>query len=295
MPENRVALPMRIDRIDFHGPHPGPGVRLDCLVRFTEINETDARGDVELVRDGAVWARMHQFVDRRFETTDGVFATMLHPETSRIADRRDGYWIVPEQWYSSATRDLIARRYLASAERDEYFGLTLKAQREFLLGRIAVKDAVRDWLWQRGAGPIFPIEIRVANDADGRPRVEAPGGRSVGVSLAHRRFVAVAAVADGDEPVGIDIDVVEPRGEAFERIAMTDGERRLGGDRPHDEWVTTVWTAKEATAKAAGAGLQGRPKDWQVEEVDGDRMRVGDRWVHVTREGDHIVSHVIQR
>jgi acyl transferase domain-containing protein/phosphopantetheinyl transferase (holo-ACP synthase) len=294
MPENRVALPMRIDRIDFHGPHPGPGVRLDCLVRFTEINETDARGDVELVRDGAVWASMHQFVDRRFETTDGVFATMLHPETSRIAERRDGYWIVPEQWYSSATRDLIARRYLGSAEREHYFGLTPKAQREFLLGRIAVKDAVREWLWQRGAGPIFPIEIRVSNDADGRPRVEVPGGRPVRVSLAHRRFVAVAAVGDGVDRVGIDLDVVEPRGEAFERIAMTEDERRLGVGRPHDEWVTTVWTAKEAVSKAAGSGLQGRPKDWQVEEVDGDRLRVGDRWVHVTREGDHIVSHVIE-
>ena len=38
-------------------------------------------------------------------------------------------------------------------ERDEYFALTPKAQRDWILGRIAVKDAVRDVLWQRGVRP----------------------------------------------------------------------------------------------------------------------------------------------
>jgi phosphopantetheinyl transferase len=59
--------------------------------------------------------------------------------------------------------------------------------------------------------------------------------------------------------------------------------------------VARAWTAKEAVAKAAGTGLQGRPKDFVVREVDGDWTLVDDRWVHTTQEGDLIVSTVRPR
>ena len=203
---DRMALPMRIDRIDFFGPHPEPGAELGCLVRLTDFNETDARGNVDLVRDGVVWARLTQFVDRRFETTGAVFDVMRAPDRRISADRRDGYWLLAEPWRSSAARDLVARRYLGEAERDQYFALTPNAQSPWLLGRVALKDAVRDHLWRQGAGPIFPIEVRVADDAAGRPVVAGPGGRRPVVSLAQRPGVAVAAVAEEGE-AGIDLDV----------------------------------------------------------------------------------------
>jgi phosphopantetheinyl transferase (holo-ACP synthase) len=291
--EDRLALPMRIDRIDFHGPHPEPGASLDCLVRFTEVNEADARGNVDLVRDGVLWARMHQFIDRRFETAAQVFEVLRAPDTIGLAERRDGYWLLREPWGSSASRDLVVRRYLGGEERDEYFALTPKAQREWALGRLVIKDAVRQWLWDRGAGPIYPMEIRVRNEPSGRPTVTVPGGQAVNVSLSHRNMVAVASVSEG--AAGIDVEVPEPRGERFAALALTDDEVALGAGRPHDEWVTRVWTVKEAAAKAAGTGLQGRPKDFVVRRLDGDWSLVGDRWVHTTREGELIVSTVRQR
>jgi acyl transferase domain-containing protein/phosphopantetheinyl transferase (holo-ACP synthase) len=292
--EDRIALPMRIDRIDLHGPHPEPGAELSCLVRFTEVNETDARGNVDLVRDGVLWARLTQFIDRRFESTNAVFEVMTFPEENLLAERRDGYWVLYEPWRSSASRDLLARRYLGEEERDEYFSLTPKAQRDWVLGRIAVKDAVRDHLWQRGAGPIFPLEVRVANDGAGRPIVTLPDGSSLTVSLAHRAGVAVAAIAtEGD--AGIDLEVVEPRSDRFAAMVLSDAERALGFGFSPDAWVARAWTAKEATAKADGTGLQGRPKDFVVRQVDGDWTLVNDRWVHTTQEGDLIVSTVRQR
>jgi acyl transferase domain-containing protein/phosphopantetheinyl transferase (holo-ACP synthase) len=292
--EDRIALPMRIDRIDLHGPHPEQGAQLSCLVRFTEVNETDARGNVDLVRDGVLWARLTQFIDRRFESTNAVFDVMTFPEENLLAERRDGYWIVHEPWRSSASRDLLARRYLGGEERDEYFALTPKAQRDWILGRIAVKDAVRDHLWQRGAGPIFPLEVRVANDDAGRPVVTLPDGGTVAVSLAHRAGVAVAMVAETGD-AGIDVEVVEPRTDAFAAMCLSEDERALGFGFSHDAWVARAWAAKEAAAKADGTGLQGRPKDFVVREVDGDWTRVNDRWVHTTQEGDLIVSTVKQR
>ena len=78
---------------------------------------------------------------------------------------------------------------------------------------------------------------------------------------------------------------------------MTDREERLGTERgvDRDEWATTCWTAKEAVGKAKGTGLQGRPKDLEVRQVDGDHLLVDGRWVRTTREGDHVVSTVIHR
>ena len=254
---------MRIDRIDFYAPHPEPGAELSCLVRFTEVNEIDARGNVDLVRDGVVWARLTQFIDRRFESTNAVFKVMTFPEENLLAERRDGFWIVHEPWRSSASRDLVARRYLGEEERAEYFALTPKAQRDWMLGRIAVKDAVRDLLWQRGHGPIFPLEVRVRNDEGGRPLVTVPGGGDMTVSLSHRTGVAVASIAEAG-PAGVDLEA-------------------------------RAWTAMEAVAKADGTGLQGRPMDFVVRQVDDDWTLVNDRWVHTTQEGDLIVSTVRER
>ena len=120
--------------------------------------------------DGRVWARLTQFIDRRFESTNAVFKVMTFPEENLLAERRDGYWVVHEPWRSSASRDLLARRYLGEEERAEYFSLTPKAQRDWLLGRIAVEG--------RGARP--PVA------AGARPDLPARGARSPTTTAAGR-------------------------------------------------------------------------------------------------------------
>ena len=260
--EDRIALPMRIDRIDLHGPHPEPGAELSCLVRFTEVNETDARGNVDLVRDGRVWARLTQFIDRRFESTNAVFKVMTFPEENLLAERRDGYWVVHEPWRSSASRDLLARRYLGEEERAEYFSLTPKAQRDWILGRIAVKDAVRDHLWQRGAGPDLPARGpgaptttpvgRVVTLPDGgvADRVAgAPHGRGGG---RHRR-------PTGD--AGIDVEVVEPRSDTFAAMCLSADERALGcGVRPRRVGHTGVDGQGGGRPRPTAPGCRGGPR-----------------------------------
>jgi hypothetical protein len=74
------------------------------------------------------------------------------------------------------------RLYLNAAERAEYERVPAPGQRRWLLGRIAVKDAVRRALWERGAGPVFPAELTVAESGTG-VRVLGPF-RAQPVSLA---------------------------------------------------------------------------------------------------------------
>jgi phosphopantetheinyl transferase len=190
------------------------------------------------------------------------------------------------------------RRYCNAAERADYERRTPRAARQWLLGRIAAKDALRQWLWDAGAGPVFPIEVTVSNDASGRPQVAGPFTDTPEVSLSHTGSLAAALVGNPGcrSGVGIDIERITYRDECTLAAILTDAERCLLdtvclSDAEQPSWVTRFWAAKEAVAKAAGTGLGGHPHRFVVERVDADRLLVaaGDgplrRWVQ-TAVGD---------
>jgi malonyl CoA-acyl carrier protein transacylase/phosphopantetheinyl transferase (holo-ACP synthase) len=276
----RLVLPTSIGRLDFFGPHPAPGTLVDCTVLVTRFDDQVLRADLDLLVDGRPWCAIHAWDDKRFSTDAVVFEALLWPERSCMSVERDGYTLVFERWTDSATRDLMMRRYLGRDERPAYERRHPLAQRQFLVGRVAVKDAVRRWLWGSGLGPLFPGEVVVANDHAGRPVARGPYDADLRVSLAHVEGAGVALVGEGVD-VGIDIEKIEPRRPDFERLVLTSGELDLdppdGYDR--DTWLTCLWAVKEAAAKATGRGLAGRPKDFEICQRAGSTARVGDRWV----------------
>jgi phosphopantetheinyl transferase (holo-ACP synthase) len=290
-----VAVPARIEAMDLTGPTPAPGERLGCVARVVDAGDAadaDVRGSVELMSDGAVRARLDGVVVHRLPLPEALRPALRAPERTPLAERREGYCLMRGPWPSSAVRDVVMHLYLHPSEWERYDALTPNAQQGWALGRVAVKDAVRRCLWEHGAGPIHPQTVRVENDADGRPWARGPDGVVRPVSVAHRHSLAVASVAVEGVDAGIDVELIEPRAESFVRVSMTDGELALRRDQAVDEWVTRLWTIKEAVAKAAGTGLQGRPRAFVVEEVDGDWARIGERWVHTTREEEFVVSTV---
>jgi phosphopantetheinyl transferase len=188
------------------------------------------------------------------------------------------------------------RRYLAADERARYDALAVRGKRDWLLGRIAVKDAVRRHLWARGDGPRWPVEIVVDNEASGRPIVR--GRPELRVSLAHRANSAtdargVAIVGDGVD-VGIDIEKIAPRTEGFAGVAFAADELALGAGRDRDEWQTRLWCAKEAVGKLRGTGVTD-PKQLRVRAVEGDRLEIDGQLVETVRDGDYIVAWTVAR
>jgi phosphopantetheinyl transferase len=280
---DRLVLPTSIDRISYHGPHPEPGTRVFCSVRITDIGPRSVRGDLELTVDGVVWCRIDGWEDRRFDTDEVIFRMLRRPERNVVSEIRPGsprVAVATERWTDSATRDIVRRRYLRESERDEYDQRNPRAQREWLLGRVALKDLVRTHLWDQGAGELYPGELIVGNDPDGRPTLTGPVPDDVQVSVAHTDGVGVAALCEGG-PAGIDVEQIEARSDTFVASILTAGEQALArpaGDDA-DTWVTRLWCAKEAAAKAAGTGLQGAPKSWEVTASDGTDLCVGGQWV----------------
>ncbi|HEX3427156.1 MAG TPA: beta-ketoacyl synthase N-terminal-like domain-containing protein [Acidimicrobiales bacterium] len=276
---DRIVLPTGVDHIDLYGPEPPVGAIVDCTVRITGIEDDSIRADLDLVAAGRLWARVVGWTEHRFETDDVMFDVLRFPEYHLASQPQPGGWVLtPERWRRSASRDLVMRQYLTGSEREHYHGLNPLAQRQWLLGRMAAKDAVRDWLWNEAPGKVFPAEIEVVTGRHGEPLLTGPLGEHLRISLAHSKSLAVAIVADGT-PVGIDIEAVAPRDDHFRRTVLTEAEHGLVPATDVDRWLTRFWTAKEAVAKAAGTGLGGRPKDFEVAAVEDGALRIGERWV----------------
>ena len=281
----KYAFPRSIGRISFYGRPPGPGQQVACTVWVRELLDRAIRADLELRRaDGQVWARIENWEDYRFSTDETSWPVLDKPGVSCASTEQPGGWSLIESTWDPALRNMMMRRYLTESERAEYDRRVPRAQRPWLLGRIAVKDAVRRMLWAAGAGPIFPAEIVVANESSGKPTVRTPFPEPLAVSLAHSGDVSVAMVCwsgPDDRAPGIDIERIDERDAQFEAVAFTTSERALldllAADDDRSTWVCRFWAAKEAVSKALGTGLQGRPHDFVVAAAETDGRLVVDR------------------
>jgi malonyl CoA-acyl carrier protein transacylase/phosphopantetheinyl transferase len=281
---DRYALPGGVESVEYFGPQPATDEAFTGTVRIRSVTPRTVFADLELAdRHGGVWARLNGFENRRFATDEVTWPVLCYPEMNTLSQSDAAGWVrLTERWPDAASRELIARRYLGATERETYRKHAPRGRRHWLMGRIAAKDAVRRWLWARGAGPLFPVAVTVAADERGRPTVSVPGSRTVCVSIAHSGDLAVAIAHE--TAVGIDVEIIERRTPGIEMLALSTQERALldrivsgvGGDplRVRSEAFTRFWAAKEAVSKAEGTGLAGRPTAFAVDEVDGDHLRI---------------------
>lgn len=290
---NKTFFPMRVRSIRLYDKIPEIGEQLTCRVWAKELSETTLSADAQVVYRDRTLIDIEGWHDHRFESGLAMWRVFQWPETHAFAEKtEDGYCIAPETWRTAASRLIFARRYLNQRELDEFLAKTPLAQREWLLGRIAAKDAARIYLWEQGAGPLFPIEISIRYSESGTPVAFCPGGVQLNLSIAHKPSIAVAMV-DANSPVGVDVEKIEARGPEFESTAFTESERALLPSNRRDEWATRFWAAKEAAGKAAGKGLQTNPRKVIVDTVDGERIRVNGEWVGTQKRENYVLGWTV--
>ncbi|MFI1101710.1 beta-ketoacyl synthase N-terminal-like domain-containing protein [Streptomyces melanogenes] len=284
-PTRTVIFPVALAEARFFGPPPAPGTPVDCHAVITSLTEDTLLADVRLtLPDGTVWAELSGWRDRRFSGLDAR-RSGGYPEHLALAEARPGGWcLLRDVWPDPASRDLLMRIQLGRAEREAYEKRPPRGRRQWLLGRIAAKDAVRRWLWERGEGAVFPAEIEIVNEESGRPRAVGVHGRTLpalDLSLAHRGDLAVAVVRPArpgpyGSGVGIDIEEIADRTPETHRVALGPRELTLlerlvaGSGESEALWFTRFWTAKEAAAKAEGTGFGGRPHAFEVTDASGE-------------------------
>lgn len=314
---DRLAMPQRIGRVDFYGPEPATGERLDCDVWIRLVEAREVIADLQLTHQGALWCAIEAWNDYRFPSDPRMWDVMLQAEIHLLAEPTDhGWFLYDDRKWSAPTRDWLARRYLSQQERQAMRDAGPRRARSWLHGRIAVKDATRHWLWQRhdhgpgtdgahpGHHPLFPIQVHVTYDDQGAPLLHTPTDADLRVSLAHSGDVAVALVREGEDP-GIDVETIAARDDDFRDLTFTGRERALlpsQGEDPTGEHATRFWCAKEAVAKARRTGLGGNPKRYVITEVapapdaasapnaDSVCLKCDGLWVATCRLDDHIVA-----
>ncbi|MFI7340473.1 beta-ketoacyl synthase N-terminal-like domain-containing protein [Streptomyces sp. NPDC050085] len=279
--DRTVVFPVGIQEARFHGPHPAPGAEVTCDIRVTALTETVLEADVQLIHreTGTVWAEITGWQDRRFDSPARIDPVKRRPAEHTLSDEQPGGWqLVFEYWPDPASRDLMMRNQLAGDERRQYAEHPPRGRRQWFLGRIAAKDAVRRHLWKSGEGPVFPGEVRIRNKPTGAPAPEGVHGRELpplALSLAHCAEAGVALARPVEQgPVGIDVEEITERPEATYDAVLAPTERPLfeeltGLGTDPARVLTRFWSAKEAAAKAEGTGLQGRPRDFLVTDLTG--------------------------
>jgi len=289
--KDRLALPVRITRVEYFGDTPAPGTLLTCDVAMRHVGRHEMRADFDVLHDGRVHLRVHGWTDWRFQTENGLWELMRAPGKALLStcDPRGFTWICDPGW-TSATADYLTRRYISAAEsRVPGDDGSPPRDRRRLLGRIAAKDAVRAHLFALGHDSLYPVEVAIMSDASGRPTVGGSLGTDVRVSIAHSGEFACALAAQGYAP-GIDVESIAPRGEGFASLAFSERELALVPVDARDEWLTRLWAAKEAVGKARGTGLAGQPKALRINNVEGELVQVEDRWVATTKLGDRVIA-----
>ena len=192
------------------------------------------------------------------------------------------HWLAGSETQVPASQTWLSPR---EAERLALMRYT-KRRNDFLLGRWTAKQALARRLGMApdDLGTLATIEVR--NAPDGAPEAYV-GGTPVDhvVAMTDRAGWAVCALIDGDRRVGCDLELVEPRSDAFVATYLTPAEQALVAAADHDRHRTAnlLWSAKESALKVLRTGLRRDTRSVEVSLV-GDEPAEGWRQLRVRAE-----------
>ena len=277
---------LRLDAASASPEAPPPGYETCRLTPASAWIEANFRF---IDNDGILLAQLDGWSDRYFSISHRFYRSRLWPRrefvSEPVSDAPGGAVIRRIDREREAYLDqgggiwkrVLAHLTLSRRERRRWYELPKQGERqtEWLLGRVAAKDAVRQWARERHGIEIAPADIEILPDQFGRPVVECPAlqGRAMpAVSISHDRAAVLGIAAEADERIGIDhANLREERAFEMLEIGFTPAELALlAAGEPAERGIDLLrfWCGKEAAAKASGGGLQGDPRKWSVVRYD---------------------------
>ena len=160
-----------------------------------------------------------------------------------------------------------------------------KRRVEFLTRRWTAKRAVAMVLG-RGLTTAALAGVEIRHHSSGAPWVAVDGQPvAIDVSISDRAGWAVCLVGPpggSGSPLGIDLELVEPRSDGFVGDFFTAGEvagvRRLPAGEVRDEAANLIWSAKESALKVLKVGLRADTRDVEVAFSQDRRADGWARW-----------------
>jgi 4'-phosphopantetheinyl transferase len=183
------------------------------------------------------------------------------------SDNEAMWWLAQGEHEVPAGADWLTPREQAVVARLRY----TKRRVEFLTRRWTAKRAVATVLG-RGLAPAALARVEIRHHASGAPWVAVDGQPApIDVSISDRAGWAVCLVGPpgGSGPLGVDLELVEPRSDAFVGDFFTAeesaGVRGLAAGEARHEAANLIWSAKEAALKVLQVGLRADTREVAVE------------------------------
>ncbi len=295
--ENCTALlPFHVQSLSLYKPLSTVTGDVRVFARLRSISDRGTEADVEIsTLDGQLIAEFESISSRRIALSNTLKDFVRTPATSLVAASIDNLSLpaelaselgiafikssdIPDDetvatWLSDYFLTGVEQQYMSDAITRR------ERKREWLLGRIAAKDAIRRLYGQSFGTALPPLELSVLPGQNGAPLVQShllqSQGMTTQISITHKDgyAVALARFAKGNtSPFGYGIDY-EPycaREEGIERLILNDNEKHYLDGVSADERnqiLTRIWAAKEASAKSTGTGIGGNPTKWTVQNL----------------------------
>jgi acyl transferase domain-containing protein len=181
--EHEVVFPFYVEDLELYGPMLAEGSTVECRAKIEPSDDGQVVAQLEVVRgDGTLWARVRGWRDRRFEMPNHIRRFFLSPAERRIGrlDRGDGDAVsvrlgpadFSPTFFTAAGgmwRRSLARAVLDREEHTAWDSMQTRLPERvaWLMDRMAVKDAVREYLRRRSGLDLCPADIAVQVDPGG--------------------------------------------------------------------------------------------------------------------------------
>jgi 4'-phosphopantetheinyl transferase len=179
----------------------------------------------------------------------------LKPPSRESVSLMDVYWLEQVEGDVPTEND-----WLGAREQVSLNGLRFAKRRaDWRLGRWTAKRALASCLGLP-SNPHVLARIEILPAQSGVPEVFLAGKPlAMNVSLSHRAGRAVCAVAPSGVELGCDLELIEPRSDAFisDYFTAEEQSRVSQASAAHrSRLVALLWSAKESTLKALHTGLR---------------------------------------
>jgi malonyl CoA-acyl carrier protein transacylase/phosphopantetheinyl transferase len=290
------VFPFRLAKLDLYRQGLLPGEQARCDLRVLSFDDAWIRSDIEVVgENGNPVMRMTGWEDRRLDLPRRFYDFRISPAEVLLSDP----WAAPIRSLPESNRfrcvalesppqslfeshgyiwlTLLAYMVLNRAERRVWQGMEGKRRIEWLLGRIAGKDAVRLFLKDTAGLSLCPADIEITSNGAGAPEVTSEWANELEaipfVSISHTgdMALAVAGRSAGCASIGGDVEQIGRITAEVQSLIFSTAEQRLlatFNETARSEWATRIWCAKEAVGKALGCGVLVDPTGLQVQDVD---------------------------
>lgn len=295
--ENCTALlPFHVQSLTLYKPLGAVQGDVRVFAKLRSISERGTEADVEIsTLDGQLIAEFESISSRRIALSRTLKDFVRVPATNLVAMPVDDA-AIPQDLASQVSITCLKPNDIPDDETvatwlSDYFLTGVEQQfmadsitrrerkREWLLGRIAAKDAVRKLFTDTFKAALPPLELSILPSQNGAPVVQShllqSRGITTQVSITHKAgyAIAIASFVGGNASpfgLGIDFEPYSEREEGIERLILNEHESHFLKDAnaaERSEILTRLWGAKEAAAKALGTGIGGNPTKWTVQHL----------------------------